>query len=140
MISVEKPNFPIARMCRWAEVSESGFHAWARRVPSITAQRRVFLAGEIKRVFDESNGIFGYRKVHVRLIGEGIEVCDRVVRDLMAEQGLVSCHPAPWRHLTQSDGTPPAPDLVHRDFTASRPGVRLVGDISLHSRPEARRH
>jgi len=130
MIAEEKPNFPIARMCAWASVSESGFHAWARRAPSTSARRRAFLAGEIKRVFDESNGIFGYRKVHVRLVEEGIEVCDRVVRELMAELGLVSCHPAKWRHLTQPDGTPPAPDLVRREFTATRPGVRFVGDIT----------
>ncbi len=130
MIAAEKPNFPITRMCAWASVSESGFHAWTRRTPSSTQQRRVFLAAEVKRVFEESNGVFGYRKVHVRLLEEGIDVCDRVVRDLMAEQGLESCHPAKWRHLTQPDGTPPAPDLVARDFTASRPGVRLVGDIT----------
>ncbi len=130
MIAAEKPNFPIARMCAWASVSESGFHAWTRRTPSPTLQRRVLLAGEVKRVFEESNGVFGYRKVHVRLLEEGIDVCDRVVRDLMAEQGLESCHPAKWRHLTQPDGTPPAPDLVAREFSASRPGVRLVGDIT----------
>ena len=132
MIAAEKPNkkWPIARMCGWAGVSESGFHAWARRTPSLSARRRVFLAGEVKRVFDESNGVFGYRKVHVRLVEDGIEVCDRLVRELMAEQGLESCHPAKWRHLTQPDGTPPAPDLIQREFAATRPGVRLVGDIT----------
>lgn len=57
-------------------------------------------------------------------------MCDRLVREIVAEQGLTSCHPAPWRHLTQSDGTPPAPDLIGRDFTAARPGIRLVGDIT----------
>jgi putative transposase len=132
MIAAEKPNkqWPIARMCGWAGVSESGFHAWARRTPSLSAQRRVFLAGEVKRVFDESNGVFGYRKVHVRLVEDGIEVCDRLVRALMAEQGLKSCHPKKWRHLTQPNGTPPAPDLIRRDFASNRPGVRLVGDIT----------
>jgi len=130
VIAAQKPNHPIARMCEWAEVSESGFHAWSRREPSATAIRRDLLAVEVKRVFDDSNGVFGYRKVHAVLAGEGVEVCDRLVRDLMAEQGLASCHPMPWRHLTQSDGTPPAPDLVDRDFTATRPGVRLVGDIT----------
>lgn len=127
---MEKPNYPISRMCRWASVSESGFHASQKREPSATAQRRVFLTGEIKRVFDESNGVFGYRKVHARLVEEGIAVCDRVVADLMAQAGLVSCHPAKWRNLTQTDGTPPAPDLVRREFSATRPGVRLVGDIT----------
>jgi putative transposase len=130
MIATEKPNYPIARMCAWAGVSEGGFHAWVNRGPSATAQRRAFLTNEVVRVFDDSNGVFGYRKVHARLAEEGISVCDRVVRELMAEQGLESCHPAPWRHLTQSDGTPPAPDLIGREFTATRPGVRLVGDIT----------
>jgi putative transposase len=130
MIALEKPNYPISRMCRWASVSESGFHAWVSREPSATAQRRGLLTEAIVRVFEASNGVFGYRKVHARLAGEGIVVCDRVVRDLMAENSLVSCHPAPWRTLTQADGTPPAPDLIGREFTATRPGVRLVGDIT----------
>lgn len=128
--AAEKPSFPVARMCRWAQVSESGFYHWRRRTPSASAERRAMLAGEVARVFHGSNGVFGYRKVHAQLADEGIIVCDRVVRELMADQGLESCHPRPWRHLTQPDGTPPAPDLVGRDFTATRPGVRLVGDIT----------
>lgn len=130
MIAEEKPSFSTASMCRWAGVSESGFYAWARRTPSTSTQRRAWLAGEVKRVFEASNGVFGYRKVHAQLVFEGIEVCDRLVRNLMAEQGLSSCHPKPWRHLTRSDGTAPAADLIGRDFTATKPGVRLVGDIT----------
>jgi hypothetical protein len=43
-------------------------------------------------------------------------------------RGLVPCQPQPWRHsLTDAD---PVPDLVNRDFTASRPGEKLVGDIT----------
>jgi putative transposase len=132
MIAAEKPNkqFPVARMCGWAGVSESGFYAWAKRMPSATAQRRAALSLLILEIFTASNGVFGYRKVHAELCDRGEKVCDRVVRDIMAEQGLESCHPAPWRHLTQPDGTPPAPDLIGREFTATRPGVRLVGDIT----------
>ena len=48
----------------------------------------------------------------------------------MARQGLVSCHPAPWRAATESDGSARPDDLIRRDFTATRPGVRLVGDIT----------
>lgn len=130
MIATEKPNFPIARMCSWAGVSDSGFYAWRNRKPSATALRREELAAEIRRVFNASNATAGYRKVHAQLAIDGIIVCDRLVREIMAEQGLKSCHPAPWRHLTQSDGTPPAPDLIGRNFTAKKPGVRLVGDIT----------
>lgn len=132
----EKPSFPVTRICAWAGVSESGFYAWRRRTPSAAARRREWLAGEVARVFTASNGVFGYRKVHAQLAEEGIVVCDRLVRELMAEQGLESCHPAPWRHLTQADGSPPAPDLIAREFTATRPGVRLVGDITVTHQPE----
>lgn len=117
-------------MCGWLGVSESGFRAWKDRAPSATAKWRADITAMVIAIFAASNGVFGYRKVHARLVEDGISVCDRVVRDIMAEQGLESCHPAPWRHLTRPDGTPPAPDLVGREFTATRPGVRLCGDIT----------
>lgn len=133
-IAVKKPNgrfeVPLWRMCVWAGVSESGYRAWKDRTPSATARWRADITALVTAVFNASNGVFGYRKVHATLIEQGHQVCDRVVREIMAGQGLVSCHPAPWRYRTQPDGTPPAPDLIGQDFTASRPGVRLVGDIT----------
>jgi len=111
-------------------VSESGFWGWRNRAPSHAAQRRKVLEGYVQRVFDGSNQIYGYRKVHAQLEREGIEVCDRVVRHIMSDLELRSCHPAPWRYLTESDGSDTAPDLMGRDFTASRPGVRFCGDIT----------
>jgi hypothetical protein len=44
-------------------------------------------------VFTVSNGVFGHRKVSAQLAGDAVVVCDRVVRDLMAEQGLEPCDP-----------------------------------------------
>ena len=64
MIAMEKPNFPVARMCAWAGVSESGLYAWQKREPSATASRRSALATEIRRVHEVTNGTAGYRKVH----------------------------------------------------------------------------
>ncbi|HEX3964939.1 MAG TPA: IS3 family transposase, partial [Trebonia sp.] len=54
------------------------------------------------------------------------------VRKLMRELGLEPCQPRPWRHsLTEQDGSAgPIPDLVSRDFTAGRPGEKMVGDIT----------
>jgi len=48
----------------------------------------------------------------------------------MAERGLVACQPrrkGPVTTVSSDAGT--IPDLVKRDFTASEPGVKLVGDI-----------
>src|SRR5438046_7353358 len=50
----------------------------------------------------------------------------------MRELGLVPCQPRPWRHtLTEADPAARSiPDLVRRDFTASEPGRKMVGDIT----------
>lgn len=85
---------------------------------------------EVTRVFEESNKIYGYRKVTAQLAKENIVVCDKTVAAIMAELGLKSCHPQPWRHLTMADGNPRSQDLIGRDFTATEPGARFVGDIT----------
>ena len=49
----------------------------------------------------------------------------------MRAAGLVPCQPRPWRHsLTAGGDTGVIPDLVARDFTATAPGVKMVGDIT----------
>lgn len=117
-------------MCCWAGVSESGFYAWRRKPESETVRRRAALAVEVQRVFDESNSIYGYRKIAAQLKKEQIIVCERTVASIMSELGLESCHPAPWRYLTVADSSARSEDLIGRDFTATKPGVRFVGDIT----------
>ena len=45
-------------------------------------------------------------------------------------EGLVACQPRPFRITTDGDDTANLPDLVQRKFTADRPGVKFVGDIT----------
>ena len=93
-------------------------------------KKRQALDVEVARVFVDSNSTYGWRRVHAQLLRDGVECCDKSVTRSMRRQGLVSCHPAPWRAVTESDGSAAPEDLVGRDFTATRPGVRLVGDIT----------
>jgi putative transposase len=48
------------------------------------------------------------------------------------ELGLEPCQPRPRRRsLTEQDGqASPVPDRINRDFTAERPGQKMVGDIT----------
>jgi putative transposase len=118
-------------MCVWAEVSRSGFYEWRDRPASATAERRVWLGVQVARVFKASQGVYGYRKVHEILVGEGIEAGPELVRVLMVAHGLVSCHPRPWRVTTIPGEEAGGPvDLLCRDFTAQAPGERFVGDIT----------
>ena len=130
-INGEEGNYPISSMCRWAGVSRSGYHDWRDRPVSARAARRADLATVIKFSFDQSDETYGYRRVHADLLAWGYRVDDETVRLIMRDLELVPCQPRPWRPVTTIAGDAAGtPDLVGRDFTASEPGRKLVGDIT----------
>ena len=98
---------------------------------SATAKRRGILALYVRKSFGDSDGTYGYRRVHADLVAWGVPAPE-LVRSLMRELGLEPCQPRPWRvSLTEGDGQEhDIPDLVHRDFTAGAPGEKMVGDIT----------
>ena len=122
----------IVKMCAWLEVSRSGFYEWRDRPASMTAQRRTELALYVTKSFEDSDGTYGYRRIHADLADWGIACGPELVRSIMRDLGLEPCQPKPWRHgLTEQDGAVgPIPDLVNRDFTAEAPGQKMVGDIT----------
>lgn len=123
---------PVVKMCRWLAVSTSGFYHWAQRPQSATAARRQALTARIKHFFEDSDGTYGYRRIHVDLAEENIECSPELVRQIMRREGLVACQPRPFRVTTEADtdAAKDMPDLVKRDFTAERAGVKFVGDIT----------
>jgi putative transposase len=86
----------------------------------------------VKKSFDESDGTYGYRRVHTDLVAWGVPAGPELVRSVMRELGLEACQPRPWRFsLTEGDGQEhDIPDLVKRDFTVGTPGEKMVGDIT----------
>jgi len=128
-------------MCEWLEISKSGYYDWRSRPQSAAAKRHELLKIKVKALFDANNGEYDYRRVHAALVRGGEQVDDETVRGIMRELGLEPCQPKPrCRSLTEQDGqASPIPDLVNRDFSASKPGLKMVGDITyiptLHPRP-----
>ncbi len=121
----------IMQMCEWLGVSKSGYYDWRTRPESATAQRRELLKIKIKALFEANGEEYGYRRMHAALVRGGERVSDELVRQLMRELGLVPCQPRPWRHsLTEQGQAGPIPDLVNRDFSAGKPGEKMVGDIT----------
>ena len=135
LINAEKADpqspYPTDGMCRWLSVSRSGFYEWRTATPSAAARRRVLLAGLVAAAFEAGRGTYGARRIRAVLGNGGHPVSLRLVRRLMREQGLRACQPRAYRTTTRPDPTAPArTDHLGRDFTATAPGVKLVGDIT----------
>jgi transposase InsO family protein len=126
-----KKAYPVMFMCRMLKVSRSGYYEWRDRAPSATARRREYLRAHITKHFELSHQTYGYRRLHAALRRQGEQASRELVRGLMRESGLVACQPRPFRPATTIAGrAAPAPDLVGRDFTATAPGEKFVGDIT----------
>jgi putative transposase len=119
-------------MCAWLMVSTSGFYHWLSRPQSATAARRQVLTARVRHFFAASDGTYGYRRIHADLVEANTECSPELVRQIMRSEGLIACQPRPFRVTTEADAHAAAgmPDLVGRDFTADRPGIKFVGDIT----------
>ena len=129
-------QLPVGLMCRALRVSRSGFYDWVRAEPSARAVRRAKLAVHVKAAFVLGRGTYGVRRVHAVLTHSDdpqvASVSLDLVRNLMQENDLQACQPRAYRVTTISGAapTPAIADHVKRDFTATAPGTRLVGDIT----------
>lgn len=68
-----KNRNPVVNMCRWLAVSTSGFYHWRTRPQSATSARREGLVTRIKYHFEETEGTYGYRRIHAGLAAEQTE-------------------------------------------------------------------
>jgi putative transposase len=99
---------------------------------SARAQRDDDLRVAIRRVWDANQQVYGPRKVWRPLRREQVRVAHCTVRRLMRAMGLVGTgRGRAWVTTTQADpaGSRP-PDLVARQFTATRPNQLWVSDFT----------
>ena len=121
---------PHALSCRVLGVAPSTFYEQRSRPPSAARQRRERLDAAVRECFEASGGTYGSPRVHAQLRRDGHTVSKKTVEASMARQGLQGRSRRRRRGLTRPDkSAAPVPDLLRRDFTASAPDQKWVGDF-----------
>jgi putative transposase len=119
--------------CRALGVSQSWFYKWNHRSRLLTPteRRRAELDAAVAEAFQAAYGLHGSPRIHADLRAAGWRVSEKSVAKSMARQGLVARTKKRRKNLTRPDKRAvPFPDLVKRDFTASAPNVKWVGDMT----------
>jgi putative transposase len=122
-------------MCRALKVSKSGFYGWRVRAPSARARADAVLSEKIARIHRESRETYGAPRIHFELRTTlGVRCAKKRVARLMQEAGLFGCggrrRKARTTLRSQTERTPPAPDLVKRNFAPEAPDRLWVADIT----------
>lgn len=133
-ISEHHATYGVTRLCRVLAVPRrQGYYEWLAGQPARQqrAQAEDQVAAEIRAIHGEHRGVYGSPRVAAELRRRGRPVNRKRVERIMRERGITGVTRRRRRSLTKPDTTAaPAPDLIGRDFTAPKPGLRLVGDIT----------
>lgn len=129
-MSENQAAYPIATMCRLLGVSPSGYYAWTKRQPSRRAQADAALLTEIRAVHEASRGTYGAPRIHAELAAKGIRIGRKRVARLMAGADVAGVSRRKFVTTTVKGSGRQAPDLVDRNFTAERPNLLWVADIT----------
>jgi len=118
-------------MCRVLEVSASGYYAWRRRMISVRAREDEQLQQRIRTIHLLSRQTYGAPRIHAELKEEGTHVGRKRVARLMKAAALQGVTRRKFTVTTRRDRSArPAPDLVDRNFVATRPNALWVADIT----------
>jgi putative transposase len=130
-IQAEQANFTITALCRVLEVSRQGYYAHlARPVDARMAEEQAFQT-LVREVFEQSHGRYGSPRVLQQLWRDGHKASKRAVEQTMKTLGLQARKPRRYRVTTQADATHAVePNILNREFTATRPNERWVTDIT----------
>ena len=130
-IHERREEFPVTPMCRMLDVSRGGYYAWRDRPRSSREARRLELTARIAAAHELSRGTYGSPRVLAALRAAGFPASKRRVERSMRALGLQARPRGRFRITTKANPKHPvAPNLLNRQFAASRPNERWVTDIT----------
>lgn len=122
-----KDIYPISEMCRFFEVSRSGYYDFVNRL-DIPA-KDLLLAQMIQVCQKQSRNTYGYRRVHIWLERQGMHKNPKTILRIMRKYNLLSVVRR-RKYKRYGDALHRYPNLLDRNFSANRPNQKWVTDIS----------
>jgi putative transposase len=135
-IDDHRDKYGVEPICRVLPIAPSTYfeHKAKEANPdrrSARVKHDVILRDHILRVWREHFQVYGVRKVWRQLKREGFDVARCTVERLMRQMGLEGVvRGRKFKTTTSTNGAVCLPDLVRRDFTATRPNQLWVSDLT----------
>jgi len=84
----------------------------------------------IQSIYDRHKGRYGYRRITAELGNEGVKINHKTVRKLMNQMGLKAKRRKQHYHSYKGEVGRIAPNVLQRDFTASKPNQKWTTDVT----------
>ena len=122
-----KDKYSINEMCRFFDVSRSGYYGYVSRMD--TPAKDIQLAEMIKECQEKCGKTYGYRRVHIWLERQGIYRNPKTILRVMQKYNLLSLVRRK-KYRNYGEYLHRYPNVLNRDFKAEKPNKKWVTDIS----------
>jgi len=118
-------------ICELLKIAPQTYYAAKSRRPSARSIRDADLALLLMALWVANFSVYGKRKLWKAARRSGIDIGREQTARIMRELGIRGASREKKRFTTKSDpAAPRSPDLVRRDFTATRPNEKWVADFT----------
>jgi len=131
MIRQMRPRYSVLALCRFLDVSISGYYAWLKRPPSRWSQEEARLETEIQAAHKRTRGVCGAEKLQQDMADNGTHAGICRIKRIRRKLGLYCKQKKKFKVTTDSKHTlPVAENLLNQQFNSTLPNKVWVADIT----------
>lgn len=127
----ETHNYSIRKLCEIAHVSRTAYYQWLNRTPSKHQQENEQLAEWVKELYEEQNGILGYRQMTIAINrNHNVNYNHKRIRRIMKIFHLKSVCRIQRKNYIASKPEVFAENVLSRQFYADAPNEKWLTDVT----------
>ena len=123
-----RPQFGLAPLLRAAGLARSTFYYQQGVLQAV--DKYASLKEQIKAIYEQHKGRYGYRRITAMLRRQGVLINHKTVQRLMGDLNIKSLVRLKKYRSYRGEVGKTAPNLLERDFKASRPNEKWVTDVT----------
>jgi len=124
-----KKKYPISLMCKFFEVSRSGYYDFIKRMDQPDREEKI--ASFIQKCQERSHKTYGYRRVKIWLLREiRLVVNHKAILRIINKYGLLAEIRRRRKYKKMGEYLHRYENILNREFEASKPNQKWVTDIS----------
>jgi transposase InsO family protein len=129
LIDALRPRYRLDDLLKSLSISKSSYFYQhkCQQGPDKYAEIR----SSVIEVFEENDGCYGYRRVHMVLHRDGTVISEKVIQRIMREEGLVVIGKKKRKYSSyKGEISPEVANVLERDFNADAPNEKWLTDLT----------
>ncbi len=129
MIWELRNEFKIGLLIDVAGIPRSTYYYYSKQFDDPTSDKYADVKALIRRIYDDSKGRYGYRRI-TKELRKTLRINHKTVQKLMREMGIFCRVRMKKYNSFRGEVGRIAPNLLERDFNADKPKQKWVTDVT----------